>query len=295
MQPLSAGPPPRRDPAPSRAAYRLHRLWLTPLFRSMLRVGVPAFCLAFGLGLYLSDADRRAAISERAAAVQQALRERPEFMVTQVEIEGASPAARAAVAAVLPVDLPKSSFEIDLVRLRAAVEAVDAVERADLRVVAGGTLTVRIDERVPAVLWRGPDGLEALDAGGVRVLPVADRARFAALPLVAGQGADVAVPEARALWAAAAPIAHRLRGLVRMGERRWDVVLDRDQRILLPEDDPVPVLERVIALDEAHDVLARDVAVVDMRNPARPTLRMTAAAVEELRRIRMQELEVSRR
>ena len=27
----------------------------------------------------------------------------------------------------------------------------------------------------------------------------------------------------------------RVRGLVRVGERRWDVVLDREQRILLPE------------------------------------------------------------
>jgi cell division protein FtsQ len=77
-----------------------------------------------------------------------------------------------------------------------------------------------------------------------------------------------------------------LRGLVRVGERRWDVVLDRDQRILLPEADPVPALERVIALDEATELLARDVAVVDMRNPSRPTLRLTAAAMEELRRLR---------
>jgi hypothetical protein len=43
------------------------------------------------------------------------------------------------------------------------------------------------------------------------------------------------VPEALALVAAARPAVPRLRGLVRMGERRWDLVLDRDQRILLPE------------------------------------------------------------
>jgi hypothetical protein len=59
----------------------------------------------------------------------------------------------------------------------------------------------------------------------------------------------------------------RLRGLVRIGERRWDVVLDRDQRILLPADRRRGALERVIALDEAHELLARDIAVVDMRNP----------------------------
>ena len=71
-----------------------------------------------------------------------------------------------------------------------------------------------------------------------------------------------------------------------MGERRWDVVLDRDQRILLPENAPVQALERVIALSEAQDILERDLAAVDMRIAARPTLRMNKAAVSEWWRIR---------
>ena len=36
----------RRDPAPSRLKYRLERMWLTPLYRRILRVGIPAFVLA---------------------------------------------------------------------------------------------------------------------------------------------------------------------------------------------------------------------------------------------------------
>jgi cell division protein FtsQ len=72
---------------------------------------------------------------------------------------------------------------------------------------------------------------------------------------------------------------------VRIGERRWDVVLDRGQRVLLPETSPVQALERVIALSQAQDVLARDLAAVDMRLAARPTIRMNMAAVEEWWRI----------
>ena len=78
----------------------------------------------------------------------------------------------------------------------------------------------------------------------------------------------------------------RLRGLVRMGERRWDVVLDREQRILLPETQAVQALERVIALEGAQDVLARDVARVDMRLAQRPTVQMNKDATQELWRIR---------
>ncbi|MFZ1340104.1 MAG: cell division protein FtsQ/DivIB, partial [Paracoccaceae bacterium] len=104
------------------------------------------------------------------------------------------------------------------------------------------------------------------------------------LPLIAGEGADAATTEALALMAAAGPLTPRLRGLVRMGERRWDLVLDRDQRILLPSDNPVRALERLLALDHAQDILARDLMAIDLRNDARPTLRLTPFALNDLRR-----------
>jgi cell division protein FtsQ len=63
-----------------------------------------------------------------------------------------------------------------------------------------------------------------------------------------------------------------------MGERRWDLVLDRNQRILLPEQGAVEALERVIALDGPQDILSRDIKRVDLRLGARPTVQMSAYA-----------------
>jgi cell division protein FtsQ len=136
------------------------------------------------------------------------------------------------------------------------------------------------------VIWRSARGLELLDAEGHPVRPVEARADRPDLPLIAGEGADAHVAEALTLIAAARPLWPRLRGLTRVGERRWDVVLDRGQRILLPAEAPRPALDRVIAMDGAEDLLARDVAAVDMRLPARPTLRLNTPALEELHRIR---------
>ena len=111
-----------------------------------------------------------------------------------------------------------------------------------------------------------------------------ERLRYRAdLPLVVGEGAREALGEALALTEAAAPLATRVRGLVRMGERRWDLVLDEGQRILLPEEDPVRALERVLAIDSAQDLMGRDIAVVDMRNEARPTIRLNPAAAAAFR------------
>jgi cell division protein FtsQ len=272
-----------RDPAPSRLSYRMNRLWLTPLFRAFLQVGVPGFAAALAIGLWLSDEDRRAAIAGKGAEIVRQVQERPEFMVNLMSVEGASPEIDAAVRTALPVHFPVSSFDLDLEAMRAAVSEIDAVASADLRIRPGGILEVTVVERVPAVLWRGPNGLMLLDAGGHRVGPAESRLARPDLPLIAGEGADRAVPEALRLIEAAAPVGPRLRGLVRMGERRWDVVLDRGQRILLPAEGAVEALERVMALAEAEEMLERDVTVIDMRFGQRPTLRLSPAALETFR------------
>ena len=275
--------PLRRDPAPSRAAYRMHRLWLTPVFRALLRVGLPAFVVTMSIGLYLSDDARRAALGDKVASLTRSVQERPEFMVTLMAVDGASEPLAAAIRNLVVVEFPVSSFSLDLEAMRAQIESIDAVKSAELRIRAGGILQVDVTERDPAMVWRSAQGLYLLDDTGHRIAGLTVRDARPDLALIAGAGADRAVPEALALMAAAGPIAGRVRGLVRMGERRWDLVLDRDQRIQLPEEEPVAALERVIALDQAEDILERDLTVVDMRNTQRPTLRLAGDALARLR------------
>ena len=158
------------------------------------------------------------------------------------------------------------------------------MKSADLRVRSGGILQVTITERKPVAVWRTEDGLLLVDETGRRVAGLVSRADRPDLPLIAGVGADSATPEALDLIAAAGPLAPRMRGLVRVGERRWDLVLDRNQRVLLPEKNPVQALERLLALDQAQDLMNRDILTVDLRSNHRPTLRLTPNALAELRR-----------
>ncbi|WP_343162812.1 cell division protein FtsQ/DivIB [Paragemmobacter kunshanensis] len=275
---------PRRDPAPSRWAYRMQRLWLTPQFRVLARVGLPVFLLAAAVGLFASDADRRAAIAGAYGDLKEAFQSRPEFMVGLVSVEGASPELTDAIRDRIGLKLPLSSFDIDLDAVRARVEGLDAVARAELRVRSGGVLQVLITERMPVLVWRMDERLEMLDEAGHRVAGLAARTDRPDLPLIAGEGAAAATGEALEIFAAAQAILPRVRGLVRMGERRWDLVLDRNQRVLLPETGAVAAVERLMALDKAEDLLARDVLSVDLRNEKRPVLRLAPFALNEHRK-----------
>ncbi len=283
--PTAAAPAPlRRDPAPTRMAYRMQRLWLTPLFRALIRVGVPAFLIALAGLLWLGNDERRAALLAQVDDLRKTVESRPEFRVDVMQITGASPSLDAAIRDMLALKLPLSSFDIDLEAARAKVATLDAVEAVSIKVGKAGVLEVAITERMPALIWRRGQELDLLDKSGRRVARILTRADRPDLPLIAGAGANAAADEALQVVAAADPILPRLRGLIRMGERRWDLVLDRDQRILLPAQDPVRALERLLALDKAEDLLNRDILTLDLRHQQRPTLRLAPAALREMRR-----------
>ena len=80
--------PAKADPAPSRWAWRMQRLMLTPTFRFGLRVGVP-FCLALAAGtIYLSDEARRGQLADVYANARTSIQQRPEFMVKLMAVDG---------------------------------------------------------------------------------------------------------------------------------------------------------------------------------------------------------------
>ncbi len=270
----------RPDPAPSRWAWRMQRLMLTPAFRISLRVGLP-FCATLMAGtIYLSDEERRGAIQQAVADARTSIEERPEFMVKLMAIDGAEGLLASDIRTAVPLEFPQSSFDLDLEAIRKEVKALNGVKTANVRIRPGGILQIDVVPRVPVAIWRTADGLALIDETGAHVTHVAARRDYPQLPLIAGDGAARHVPEAMALHKTAEALGERLRGVVRMGERRWDVVLDRDQRILLPEKGAMQALERVIALEKAQEVLSRDVARVDLRLPRRATVKMTENATD---------------
>lgn len=232
---------------------------------AVLRAFVPVICVVLLVGAMLAPESRRSWLVERYDIVIDYFRTRPENLITSIKIEGASPYLENELEKALGLSFPVSIFDLDLQALQMRLQAYDAVADAGLLLQADGVLYVSVRERIPVAVLLTHDAVVLVDAQGLRTAALHARSDRPDLPLIAGKGAQENVPEARALFAAAAPISERVRGLVRVGERRWDLVLDRGQRILLPAQAPVAALERLIALEQAQDLLARAITVVDLR------------------------------
>jgi cell division protein FtsQ len=279
---------PRRDPAPSRLRYRFDRLWLRPGVRRVVNIGLPGLAIILAGWTFIVQFDAKDRIIAGYETLREEVIHRPQFAVTRIDVPDVSAdlAEQIRVAAFVP--LPSNSLEVDVNAVRDRVEALGAVEKARVRVLTSGVIEIRATERAPVVVWRSDEGLMLLDQGGARVAEIDSRLRRVDLPLIAGAGAEEQVAEALALLAETGPVRERVRGLVRVGERRWDLVLDRDQSVLLPEQDPATALKHAMGLETGEKVFEREVTVIDLRDPRRPMLRLTPYGKDEMTRMRAQ-------
>lgn len=275
-----------RDPAPSRTQYRLQRLWLTQWFRRFVRFWLPLGAVVVTGYLLASNASVQAWGARQYETVRASIAQRPELTIRSISIPVGSNDLRNQIAGVIDIDLPVSALDTDLAAIRDLVQSLSAVKSATVRTRTDGVLDITIVERIPEMVWRLGNRLYLLDETGVRVAEVPRRSTRADLPLILGVGAQNAIEEAQELFSIAAPIHDRILGLVRVGERRWDLVLDRNQAIMLPATGARDALLKALALNVRDDLLARDLSIVDLRDANRPILRLNDDALHELRRLR---------
>ncbi len=276
----------RADPAPSKVRYRLQRLWLTAWFRSFVRLWLPLGSAALLALVLARDEQVQAWAGHQVDTLRELVASRPELMVREVAIPVGSQDLKRQILGVIDLELPVSALDTDLGLMHDQVQNLRAVKTATVRLRPDGVLEIAVVERMPDMVWRVENRVYLLDETGVTIAEIPRRSTRADLPLVLGQGADKAVDEAAELFSIAAPFMDRVRGLVRVGERRWDVVLKGGQTIMLPEIDAHDALRRVLEMNNTQDILDRDLSVIDLRDPDRPVLRLNDDAIIELRRLR---------
>ena len=77
-------------------------------------------------------------------------------------------------------------------------------------------------------------------------------------------------------------MAEKVVASVRVGERRWNLRMSNGSDVMLPEGHEVAALDRLMQLQQQHDVLDRPLAAIDMRLPDRLVFRPKIEAKENL-------------
>jgi len=276
----------RIDPAPSRLSYLFHRVWLRKSFRLSILFSLQmSFICLLILSIHWKY-DLNLFIKKNIAQLSEYIAFSPAFKVESISIISNNPLVVEKIKNNLAFNFPLSSLEIDVGTIKKQVENINFVQSASVRLTSDGSIEVKVEIRKPVALQRTGQQFFLLDASGAKVDEVTSRSDRLDLPLLVGKGAEYEVREALNLLLETKSLVVRVRGLVRIGERRWDIILDRNQTIKLPEENPIKAIKKILALQEGRRLLDRDILYLDFRNMSRPVLGLTEKVSKELREIR---------
>ena len=274
MQQISFSRFKKQDPAPSRLKYKISRWMLSPLIKKAIFYGVPLIILATPILIYFHDQKNKEKLEEVTYDLYRKVIERPEFMLDALSIEGASDSLNAEIREVLGLHFPISSFDLDLAELHKRVLSLPPVKIAEAHIKGGGILHIKVDEKTPSLLMKKENGFNVLSEHGDYIRSLHSRENFSDLPVITGEGAENAAAQATAIFKAIYGNLDQVRGLVFVGQRRWNIIMKSGQVVMLPEHDALQAIQKIIILDKTEQILSRQIAVFDLRLPSRITLRV---------------------
>jgi cell division protein FtsQ len=203
------------------------------------------------------------------------------FTIAHVSVAAlphASPLSSARVQEINAVVVPggrHSILSLDPDAVKARVEGLDWVASARVRRLWPSTLRIEVARRQAYARWQEDGEIAVIDANGERLL--AERAAdHPELPLVVGEGAGPAAEPLLIALESLPQTRARLKALVRVGDRRWNVQLTSGATIALPEEGAPLALAQLESLQTRYRLLDRPVAGIDMRTPGRLAVRLQA-------------------
>ncbi|WP_226582918.1 cell division protein FtsQ/DivIB [Acuticoccus sediminis] len=202
------------------------------------------------------------------------------FEVRDISLSGQHETSISSIVATASLAPGATMFTVNAEDMRKRVEALPWVQRATVRKVLPGTVKLEIEEAEPFARWRTEGGVKLIARDGM-VLSDSVEPRYLDLPLVAGQSANTKAEEAVALLDANPLFQIRTRAAVRVGERRWDLVLDTGATVMLPEDNPSAALDRLADL-EMNGSITMEPVIVDMRLADRTVVELHPTDANEL-------------
>ncbi|MBV9993179.1 MAG: FtsQ-type POTRA domain-containing protein [Alphaproteobacteria bacterium] len=238
------------------------RSWLA-FRRPMFSIGLSLVAFAFVAAFFVSG--KAARMVHGATDGWNALVADAGFGISEVHLAGNQRTPPETILAALGFQPGESIFGADLQSARARLMQLDWVADADVQRRYPDAISVRIVEKLPFALWKTQAATYVVERSG-KVITADVTPEFAHLPLLAGDAAPQDAADLVDAVAAHRAIAARTKAYQRVSERRWNLILDGNVVVQLPEAgwrEQLDTLEKLIVDD---GVLERSVAEIDLRS-----------------------------
>jgi cell division protein FtsQ len=260
-----------------RRTLRGPRLWLARFLMLLTARGtgtVVAFAFLCWVGVYGAIlGGQYAAFTASEGGTPDFLARTLGFGIKAVTISGARELSDQKILDVVGIGRTNSLPFLDVAKLRDKLVALPLVKDASVSKLYPNRVMIEIEERQPVALWQKDGAVKIIATDGTPITTL-DEARFVALPLVVGDGANARVADYFALLQAAGDLRPRIRAGMLVAERRWTLKMTNGVEVLLPETGAVAAVAELVRLQREFGVLDKDIVSLDLRFPGRLIARL---------------------
>jgi cell division protein FtsQ len=194
------------------------------------------------------------------------------FGISEIHITGNRRTPYKQVLQVLAMQPGQSIFSADLWAAQGKLSSLEWIASADIHRRYPDAIFVTLVEKRPFALWQAP-----MDVHGEAPIWIVERngkritthevEKFRRLPKLVGAGAPEAAADLVEAVQAHRAVSARIAAYARVGQRRWNLILDDGVTVQLPETGWQKQLDSLEHLIIDNGILERDVTQIDLRSP----------------------------
>jgi cell division protein FtsQ len=190
----------------------------------------------------------------------------------EVRVQGRGETAIADILTAVRANRGDPILGIDIDAVRERLEDLPWIVKAGVERQFPDRLIVSVTEAEPMALWQRNQKLFLVSRDG-DVIETANIAKYSNLLIVVGEDAPKRAQTLFDILAQTPELRPHVTAAVLVGKRRWNIRMDNDVDVKLPEDEAAQAWKRFAELNRQNDILSKDITVVDMRQPDRVVVR----------------------
>ena len=184
--------------------------------------------------------------------------------VREVIVEGRSKTKKSALLQALQVSEGDNILAINITEMKDRINKLPWVKSARIERHFPNKISLTLFERTPMARWQTNRMLKLIDVHG-DVIPIVDLTRFSNLPIIIGKNAPKIAGQILNTLSNEPHLFRRVKSLTLVSDRRWDVQLDNQINVHLPEKNPGKAWAHLATVEQGHNIFGDQIQGIDMR------------------------------
>lgn len=190
------------------------------------------------------------------------------FLLQKIEFDGHEQVPEILLLKASGLRYRNSIFATSIHDVKDKLEKISWIKSVIVQRKLPGKISIRIAERTPIAIFQSRHKLHLVDSDGV-ILENDGIGNFSNLPIIAGEGAEKEVDYFLHCIDKFPKIRKQLVFAVRVGQRRWNIRINRGITVKLPERGLMQAFGILDEISDSNGFFNNDISYLDLRIPDR--------------------------